>query len=338
MDLISVIVPVFNAEKYLNSCIESILSQSYENLELLLINDGSTDNSLDICKRYNKIDNRIRVISKQNSGVSNTRNHGIEVSKGEYITFVDSDDMIKENMLKVLYERLLENKADLSTCNYEYDYSGHRIPKKKRMPSGYYKVSELKNVLIDDGTMSGILFGSVWNCLYKKRIITENNIRFATNVKHNEDGLFNLNYFKYCDSIYALNNEHLYIYRYNEVSASNSNYLNKDRFKVVDKEIIKLYSDEDINNQMCAREVSVGFWNILSVCKKNNPITITKKIKTIRDICYDSKIIEGLGHINTSKINKYKKTYYYLMKNKQVISIYLLTSYVYPILKRVIVR
>ena len=103
--LISVIVPVFNVEKYLEKCIESIRNQTYKNLEILLINDGSTDKSLEICNKYLEIDDRIVLLNKENGGLSSARNFGIDNAKGEYITFVDSDDFIHE----LMYETLVYN-------------------------------------------------------------------------------------------------------------------------------------------------------------------------------------------------------------------------------------
>ena len=96
--LISVVVPVYNAEKYLDKCIQSIINQKYSNLEIILVDDGSKDNSLELCKKYAESDKRIKVIHKENEGVSTARNSGIEVASGDFIAFIDSDDYIDENM------------------------------------------------------------------------------------------------------------------------------------------------------------------------------------------------------------------------------------------------
>lgn len=114
--LVSVIVPVYNAEKYLKKCMESILKQTYENIELILINDGSIDKSLDICNQFSKRDRRIRVIDKDNSGVSDTRNLGIMLAKGKYLCFVDSDDYIEENYIEKMI--LNTDESTLTMCGY----------------------------------------------------------------------------------------------------------------------------------------------------------------------------------------------------------------------------
>lgn len=119
--LVSVIVPVYNVEKYLDECIKSIMEQSYTNLEILLIDDGSSDNSINICNRYSLIDNRIRVISQKNGGASKARNRGIRESCGEYIIFIDSDDYWDDlDALKVMIGNMSESGADILQFGYKY--------------------------------------------------------------------------------------------------------------------------------------------------------------------------------------------------------------------------
>lgn len=116
MDLISVIVPVYNVEKYLAKCIDSILKQTYSNLEIILVDDGSTDNSNKICKEYEKLDKRIRVIHKKNGGLSDARNYGLTFATGDYISFIDSDDYIEKNMYELLLNALKNNNGDMAVC------------------------------------------------------------------------------------------------------------------------------------------------------------------------------------------------------------------------------
>ena len=116
--LISIIIPVYNVEKYLRKCLDSIINQTYKKLEIILIDDGSTDNSGKICEEYAKKDDRIIVIHKENAGVSSARNRGIELANGKYIGFIDSDDWIEENMYETLYQNLLQFDVDISMCNY----------------------------------------------------------------------------------------------------------------------------------------------------------------------------------------------------------------------------
>lgn len=119
-ELISVIVPVYNVEKYSERCIESIINQTYKNLEIILVDDGSPDTCPMICDEYAKKDDRIVVIHKENGGLSDARNAGIEIAKGEYFAFIDSDDYISEEFLSKLYMSLKSNSAFMSICNFDY--------------------------------------------------------------------------------------------------------------------------------------------------------------------------------------------------------------------------
>ena len=110
---ISVIVPVYNTQKYLNECLNSLINQTFQDIEIICINDGSTDDSLEVLNEFSKKDNRIKIVTQKNSGLSASRNHGIELSKGEYIYFIDSDDYIELNTLKELYDISIENSCDL---------------------------------------------------------------------------------------------------------------------------------------------------------------------------------------------------------------------------------
>ena len=117
-ELISIVVPIYNVENYLRYCLDSIVSQTYQNFECLLINDGSPDNSADICREYVSKDARFKYFEKENGGVSSARNLGIEHSEGEYITFIDPDDWVESDYLEVLYRALLEEQADIAISTY----------------------------------------------------------------------------------------------------------------------------------------------------------------------------------------------------------------------------
>lgn len=126
-DLISIIVPVYNVEKYLNKCIDSIINQTYKNIEIILVDDGSTDNSGKICDEYLLRDSRIKVIHKNNGGLSSARNEGINISSGEYIGFVDSDDWVEPNMYEEMYKKILYSNADIVDCGYWKEYENKSI-------------------------------------------------------------------------------------------------------------------------------------------------------------------------------------------------------------------
>lgn len=181
MQLVSVIVPIYNVEQYLPRCIESILAQTYKNFELILVDDGSADNCPQICDDYAEKDFRIKVIHKKNGGVSSARNLGISVARGTYIWFVDSDDYIEPVSLQRLFEVQNSHNAELYVFNNR-------------------SVCELSTENINDFFrkyyFTYALGFEPWNKLYKRDIINANNLQFDTQETIGEDLLFNINYYK----------------------------------------------------------------------------------------------------------------------------------------------
>lgn len=180
--MISVIVPVYNVEKYLERCVKSIAAQTYKDLEILLIDDGSTDKSGKMCDDFQKTDSRIKAFHKQNGGLSDARNYGIEHSAGEFISFVDSDDYIDEKMLETLHRLITENDADLAVCSAMDVFEGKEVTQVKEIKEfNLNKVESYKYMLRGDGIPSAC------NKLYKRQ--TVGNVRFPVG-KLYEDGFF----------------------------------------------------------------------------------------------------------------------------------------------------
>jgi glycosyltransferase involved in cell wall biosynthesis len=178
--LISIIVPVYNNDIYLNKCIDSILKQTYRNIEIILINDGSTDNSGKICEEYVAKDDSIKIIHQQNKGVSVARNNGLAIAKGEYIGFVDGDDYIKEDMFEYLLNLLEQNSADISMCNY-YSFDDNKISVKNVFKKDLIVLSS-NNAL--EMIFTSLAF-SCWNKLFKRKLF-ENEL-FETDISMGED-------------------------------------------------------------------------------------------------------------------------------------------------------
>lgn len=168
---ISVIVPIYNVEKYLRKCIKSIINQTYQNLEIILVDDGATDNSGEICEEYAKKDNRIKVIHKVNGGLSDARNAGIEVATGDYIGFVDSDDYIAEDMYQYLLDLLLLNQADISICGYEL-VEENKIQNIKKIIADRKEIWDSKKAIIELLKQEKV-HDYAWNKLYKKQLFDQ---------------------------------------------------------------------------------------------------------------------------------------------------------------------
>ena len=209
MPKVSVIVPVYKAEKYLRQCIESILAQTFTDWECILVDDGSPDHSGAICDEYAARDARIRVIHKENGGVSSARNMALGRMTGKWLTFVDSDDCLYPNALQRWVEVAELNELDLIQCYYNREYKeGIVVSTTQVLSASQYADSE--NYLT-----------SVWGTLFKTSIIQENSLRFDETLRLGEDQIFLLNYMQYCSRIQRIGDV-LYFYRNNEQSAVNN--------------------------------------------------------------------------------------------------------------------
>lgn len=176
---VSIIVPVYKAEKYIHRCIDSILAQSFIDFEVLLVDDGSPDNSGKICDEYAKTDSRVRVFHKENGGVSSARQCGTDNATGEYIIHIDSDDWVEEDMLKNLYETAVADNVDMVICDYYIDYD-NKSTKVKQMPSAMDHITVLKDLFIN-------LHGSCCNKLIKSAFYKDYGIKFPKNMHLCED-------------------------------------------------------------------------------------------------------------------------------------------------------
>lgn len=183
--MISVIIPVYNVEKYLSRCLDSVINQTYSDLEILLVNDGSTDSSGFICDEYAKKDSRIVVIHQENKGTSIARNRGLERAKGEFIGFVDPDDVISVHFYEILYNTLIKTNSDLILCNFQNFTHFNEIKEDNRSlynSNEYNGYNFIKNFTYKKDTVRYVV---IWNKLYKRYLWDE--LRFPENVKICED-------------------------------------------------------------------------------------------------------------------------------------------------------
>ena len=225
---VSIIVPVYNVENYIERCLNSLVNQTFKDIEIITINDGSTDKSLELLNKYAKEDIRISVIDLGDEGVSYCRNLGIEKANGKYIMFVDSDDWIDSSMVEVMYKKAEENKLDLVMCSYIREFKDHSKEKIFNLPQEIiYKDNEVKNELLRKlvGPIKEELsnpemldaLGTVWGKLYRADILKENKIKFVDlkEIGSAEDTLFNIFTFNYLKKLMFLNKPMYHYWRDN---------------------------------------------------------------------------------------------------------------------------
>lgn len=292
-DLISIILPVYNAERTISSTIESMLSQTYKNFELIIINDGSSDSSDNICQKFQKADKRIKYIYRVNKGVSKTRNEGISLSKGKYLMFIDADDKYKNNMLKTMLEKV--QKCDMAICCYE------RVNEKNRKITNvdFSKRSFNSN---EFGTMIEILqhkklFNQVWNKIFIKNKILDNNLKFNENISLGEDLEFVLDYLKHCSNVVTIP-ERLYEY------LNTTDGLNRR------------YRSDRIRSKLSNAEKIIEFYEINGYDLKYSQIFY---VKTCASILKDFKLIKD-SQVRKNEIIEFRKTLNVDGKLKKILS------------------
>jgi glycosyltransferase involved in cell wall biosynthesis len=220
--MVSFIVPVYNSESTIEKCLKSICEQTYKDIEIIAIDDGSKDNSYDMLEKIQLTDSRITVYSHSNRGVSFTRNYGIKQAKGKYIQFVDSDDTINSMMTEKMLHKIIESNLDFCMCLFEYP---NKITRRldnfeEELLDGFY--------LHFNELMDNVLLQGPCNKIYKAEIIRKYNIEFPDDISKHEDAIFNARYLKYCSRI-GLYPEKLYYYNY--VGGSLSNIIHKDEIE-----------------------------------------------------------------------------------------------------------
>lgn len=322
--LISIIIPVYNVSTYLRQCLDSVVNQTYSHLEIILVNDGSTDDSLEICEEYQALDSRIKVINQNNSGVSEARNTGIKEATGDYLLFVDGDDWLALNAIESIYNFIQE--VDLVCFSYSKEYEAtHQVRKlglNGQYPSSFLQrriTGLVKEELSDPSQMETLV--TVWGKLYKTAIIKNNNILFEDLKKIGtwEDGLFNWEYLNACNQVYILD-EPLYHYRKINSSSITSNYKEtyleqKKHLFTILKSLIKTNAkdslfEEAFNNRICLSVLGIGLNESL------NTASFWVKYKKLKTVLYSDIHRNALRKFGLSFFPIHWKLFFFFAKYK----------------------
>ena len=285
-DLITIVVPCYNVEKYVKKCIDSLKNQTYKKIEIILVNDGSTDKTLDIITEESKSDTRFKIITRENGGLSAARNTGLEVAKGKYISFIDSDDFVDNLFIEKLYDSIKENDSDIAVCDYQFiDENGIVWNNKKNKSDVVYSSD---NALID--ILSGRLNLEVmtWNKLYKTSLFKDNSIIFP-NSKLHEDNYTTFKLFYFSKKI-SLIKDKLYYYLQRNSSIMGKRFGEKNKidmlgsveevFDFFDKNKLTI-SNNYLNSFKCIVYLNVLNLMILSDCDEKEIKIMYNKISSI---------------------------------------------------------
>ena len=313
---ISVIVPVYNAEKYLAEAIDSVLSGSFTDFEIIAVNDGSTDSSLEILRGYAERDARVKVIDKQNTGVSDTRNQGIAAAEGDYLAFLDADDVYSPDYLERMYSAAEESGADVTVCSY-VTFRGE----KPSFPTGESTEPRETNIreLLDTGLMTPL-----WVKLVKKNVVSDNGIRFDAELAFGEDLFFSWRVCLASDRTVRIEDK-LYGYRMSPDGAT-ARYHDRlyQKYKCA-FEALKAYAREIGADQEAVREMDLYFVKRLPtlsfMCARSKD-SIFKKYKYVSEILDDGVIRDmtenHLGELTAGESKKGAALYKAAAKKKKL--------------------
>lgn len=319
----SIIIPVYNVEKYLDKCISSILKQTYTNYEVILVDDGSTDGSGKLCDKYANLYSNFLAIHKENGGLSSAWVSGLEYIKGRYVCSIDSDDYVEHTFLEKIYNIISKNGCDIVVYGYK-SFIDDKITGYNHIKAspGLYDKNRIEAEILP----SLINIGNINNrsCIFLSRInktiradLLKSNYRFyRTDINYGEDNMWTIPNVLMCNSIYICNNYYPYLYRNNPNSITHSyNHNLWHKFKILDNHILFILKElkyDELNDQVFRDAV---FHAVMSV---NNVIiskkTKEKKISDLCEIINDEMVVKGLKKMNMPSCSFKEKIIIYLMK------------------------
>ena len=299
-DLVSIIVPVYNVEKYLEKCLDSLIKQTYRNLQIILVDDGSRDSSGTICDRYAAQDNRIQVIHKKQSGVSAARNTGLEAVKGSYICFADSDDWSDEKMIETMYENMVEEKAQISIIGYDMVWEDGRCQKKSD-ENAYYVWNQRE--AIAQWMTQKIFKGFMCDKMFAKEIFT--GIRFPEDRSYMEDVAIGLNLFAKAETV-VYSGKIGYHYLQRQGSATNSGFQERELLGITEAEKMIRFS-KDHQGGYDKEAYSRLLINVYTILER---IVLTGNKKDKEKIPELKKVLrEYRGYLKGGAVNRYTQPF-----------------------------
>jgi len=342
---------VYNAEKYLKKCIESLQKQTIKEIEIVLVNDGSTDDSLSICNEYEKKDERIVIVNKLNEGVSSARNAGLKVAKGEYIGFVDADDWVEPEMYENMYYQVKHERSDVCICNYVKERNGKLKKIKLNIPvdKNFLSKTEIINYLIlsmigpeNINSKSGAIMGSACRLLINKEFLLNNNIKFPVGIHFMEDLIFCVELFLKCSKV-SINQGYYYHYMIHPKSAVRSYRKNLEKkqlevFNFLENMLLCYNLYEVAKSRIDMRYINMCISNIMNEIHKDNKKNIIEKFIAVDKYCKDRKLKEIIKLLDVKSYTFRKKTV--ITAFKYGLSLYIFIYYILydRIFKRLIIE
>ncbi len=339
---VSIIVPVYNVELYLDQCLRSVVDQTLRNVEIILVNDGSTDNSEEICLRYAQEDDRVILINQKNAGLAAARQAGLNVAKGEYVGFVDSDDWLELTMYEELYNNATTHDADIVFCNV---YRNENKKEQIYFPPGYYDREGMEKTIFpkllaafDEDKNECSIRWCNWLRIYRRRLIEDHGISFDPRFRRCQDLPFTFECTIHAQSYYYLGDRYLYHNRMNFESLSKGYTKNMwDLLKPLVahlQAVVKNYKDYDFNAQMKLRAALTAFECADNETKPNNKSALWTRLSIIRHIMRESADLGFMKELDTQGMGRVYKLYTLAFRLRSPLFFYLLSQMRYSSRKK----
>ena len=334
---VSIIVPVYNAAPYLNQCVSSLINQTLKEIEIILINDGSTDDSLAVCVGLAATDDRIRLIDKSNGGVSEARNDGLRAATGAYVGFVDPDDWVDTDMYERMLATLTAAQAEICICNYVKETKEGTVPVLMKQSGGTIEKEAIldeivANVIAKPSFKSGEtdIMGSVCRLLISRELLERENIWFDKEVAFMEDLLVCVETFLKCERI-AIDAGAYYHYRVHEsstVMAYKPQFYQRQKqaFAKLQELLVREGKADPLATRMANRYIIIALLALANEAHKDNPMPFREKIRNIDKIVADGELAAILEKIELDDVEPRKKLELNLMKKKASLMLYLYYS------------
>lgn len=319
--LISVIVPVYNVEKYLNRCIDSILNQTFKQIEIILVDDGSTDNSPIICDEYCSRYENIKVIHKENNRVAAARNDGIKIATGKYIALVDSDDWIEPNMLEEMYNKAEEFHTDITMCDLKKVGVESEYTVSQPIREGYYDRSMIEVELFPCLIMfENIEFPptiSNCTCLFRREFLIENDLFYDEDIHYCEDSIFGSKAMYNANGFYYMKNRYFYNYFYNPNSTTSTCNMKKwDSYLIINQRLKEYFKDSKFD---FSRQIKINMLyftlNFLGEIGKSD-LVYGKKKELCKQIFYQKEVVSIFINFKLPSVNYKLKIILLIIKYK----------------------
>ncbi|MCH2033314.1 MAG: glycosyltransferase [Tenacibaculum sp.] len=335
---VSVIVPIYNVEKYLRRCLDSLVNQTLADIEIILVDDESPDNSKEIYKEYLAKDNRIKLVQKKNGGLGFARNSGLEIATGEFIAYIDSDDYVDVNMFKKLYDTSKSNNLDTVYCGYnnlDDELKVHSFSEVDDLTIFSTK-DEVNGVLLDmiackpSSPLERKYRMSVWHAIYSRDLIENNRIRFCSERQFiSEDIIYHIDYLSKANRI-AFIPDSFYYYCYNEDSLTKT--FREDRFEksvILHQELLRRFKVEGYKESVYKNRVDrflIGYARYTIVRLSKAAISYSVKLKILKRICKDD-VWNSMKYYPVHEMPFKQKLVFYMIKYNMLNSLLFISKY-----------